>query len=498
MSSVLEMKGIKKSFSNVEVLHGVDFSLEKGEIRALLGANGAGKSTLMKILCGIYSATDGEIHLEGKPVSITQPSTASELGIAIVHQELSIIPTLTVLQNFFLGREELSHGILKEKEMRKQYREICTEFEFDIDPDIQARKLSVAKQQMIEIMKILSLDAKIIVLDEPTTSLTDDEKKNLFGLIRQLKEREKTIIYISHVLEEIFLLADQATIMRNGEMVGTWPVKELTIPLISEYMTGNKIEHGQRGSTVQENMPPVLEVKNLCNQSVHDVTFSVKPGEVLGLAGLMGAGRSEIVRALFGADSKTAGSIQIAGKTVRIRTPRDAIRSGIGLIPEDRKTEGLILKHEIFKNMSMVQLKKLKKHSLLHEKTEKQFAKQAVEKLSIKLNKVTDQVGNLSGGNQQKVVVSKWISEDFKVLIFDEPTKGIDIGAKEDIFQIVDDFAKMGIGIIFISSDLEEVIRVADRMLIIRDGQVIEEMENKDVSQKDIMESILRGGKKVG
>lgn len=495
MDKILEMEEIKKSFLNVEILHGVDFSLEKGEIRALLGANGAGKSTLMKILCGIYQATSGTIKMEGRPVSISRPGVAKELGIAIVHQELSIIPTLTVLQNFFLGREEHSKGLLDERRMRKEYERICAEFDFNVDPDIQAKKLSVAKQQMVEIMKILSQDAKIIVLDEPTTSLTDDEKKNLFGLIRQLKEKGKTIIYISHILEEIFLLADHATIMRNGTIVGTWDVKGLTIPLISEYMTGSKIEYEQRKSTIQGGKPPILDVRGLSGKHVHDVSFSVMPGEVVGLAGLVGAGRSEIVRALFGADAKSAGEIRIQGEARKIRTPADAIRNGIGLIPEDRKTEGLILKHEIFKNASMIQLAKMKKNHMLSEKKEKEYARNAVKQLSIKLNKVTDPVRNLSGGNQQKVVVSKWMSEDFKVLIFDEPTKGIDIGAKEDIFRIIDEFAKMGMGILFISSDLEEVIRVSDRLLVIRGGRIIEEMANRNVTQKIIMESILRGGR---
>lgn len=498
MAKILEMENIRKSFSNVEVLHGIDFSLEPGEIRALLGANGAGKSTLMKILCGVYGATSGIIKVEGNEVNISKPSIANQLGIAIVHQELSIIPTLTVLQNFFLGREVKKRGVLSEGEMRKEYDRIRTEFEFDIDPDIPAKKLSVAKQQMVEIMKILSLDAKIIIMDEPTTSLTNDEKRNLYGLIKQLQARGKTIVYISHILEEIFMLADKATIMRNGEMVGTFLVKELTIPLISEYMTGSKLVSKKRVSSVQNEAKPILEVKNLKNKSIHDVSFVLKPGEVLGFAGLVGAGRSEIVRALFGVDAKETGEIKIQGREVKVKTPGDAIRNGIGLIPEDRKTEGLILKHEIYKNASMIQLDSLMKNHLLNEKKEKTFAENAVERLTIKVNKVTDKVEKLSGGNQQKVVVSKWISDEFKVLIFDEPTKGIDISAKEDIFKIIDDFARMGMGIIFISSDLEEVLRVSDRLLVIRDGEIIEEMLNQDITQKNIMESILRGKRTGG
>lgn len=491
MEKLLEMKHIGKSFYNVEVLHGVDFSLEQGEVRALLGANGAGKSTLMKILCGVHHATCGTVMLEGKEVQIKNPMVAREFGIAMVHQELSIVPTLTVLQNFFLGREKKNGILLNEKAMRAEYKQICEDFGFEIDPDIQAKNLSIAKQQMVEIMKILSQDAKIIIMDEPTTSLTNEEKKNLYGLIKQLQKKKKTIIYISHILEEIFLLADNATIMRNGDIVGNFPVSELTIDSISEYMTGEKIVAKRAKSYRKERMEPILQVEGMQNKAIHDITFDIKPGEVLGLAGLVGAGRSEIVRALFGCDEKHGGTIKIEGQKVTIKSPQDAIRNGIGLIPENRKTEGLILKHAIFKNASMVQLKRLKKGPWLYEKNEKDYMQRAVKKLSIKLNKVTDAVGGLSGGNQQKVVVSKWLSQDFKVLIFDEPTKGIDVGAKEDIFRIIEEFASAGMGIIFISSDLEEVLRVSDRLLIVRGGRIIDEMENDNVTEKEIMQSIL-------
>lgn len=495
MGKILEMKNISKSFSGVEVLKNMDFSLEEGEVRALLGANGAGKSTLMKILCGVYTATAGEVYLDGKPLALTSPSSARDAGIAMVHQELSIIGTLTVLQNYFLGSERVKKGLLSEKEMRKEYDRVREEFGFDIDPDVKAKTLSIAKQQMVEIMKTLGNDARIIVLDEPTTSLTNDEKQSLFALVKELKRRGKTIIYISHLLEEVFALTDNATIMRNGEIVGTFPTSELTIPLISEYMTGAKVVHSKHNSSVQQETKPVLKVRNLTAKKVHDVSFEVYPGEILGLAGLVGAGRSEIVRALFGADKATGGVIEVDGKTVSCQTPEHAIRSGIGLIPEDRKGQGILPKLAIFKNASLVQLKKLRKHGMLSEKVEKDYIADAQQKLSIKYANSKDPISSLSGGNQQKVVISKWMSEDFRVLIFDEPTKGVDIGAKEDIFHIIESFAAMGMGILFISSDLEEVLRVSDRILVVRGGQVVDSFPNRDISQQDIMDAILKTDK---
>ncbi len=478
----------------MSVLNGIDFEVDEGEIRALLGANGAGKSTLMKILCGVYHATEGEIHVGGEKVEIKNPLQAAEKGIAIVHQELSMIPTLTILENFFLGKETHKNGILDKKQMRKEYFEVCEKLDFHIDPDIKTRDVSVARQQMVEIMKCIHANARIIVFDEPTTSLTDDEKKTLFQVILKLKEQKKTIIYISHILEEIFLLADTVSIMRNGDMVGTFPKEELTIPLISEHMSGKKYVEGRRlTSYCRSGEKPVLEVEHLsAKNGTKDVSFTVKPGEVVGLAGLVGAGRSEIVRCIFGADRKSSGTIKVNGEEVKISHPKEAIKAGIGLIPEDRKREGVILKQEIYKNATLVQLNKMKKNGVLNTGVEKEYASGAVERLSIKISSLTAPVLKLSGGNQQKVVVSKWLDESMKVLIFDEPTKGIDVGAKEDIFKTVEEFAEKGVGILFISSDLNEVIRASDRILVIRGGEILKDMKNENVTQKDIMETILQ------
>ncbi len=494
MAKMLEMKGIKKEFSGVSVLNGIDFTVEEGEIRALLGANGAGKSTLMKILCGIYHATEGDIHVAGEKVEIKDPLMASDKGIAIVHQELSMIPTLSILENFFLGKEINKKGIMDKKAMRREYFEVCEKLDFHIDPDIKTMDVSVARQQMVEIMKCIHANARIIIFDEPTTSLTDDEKKTLFKVILKLKEQGKTIIYISHILEEIFMLADTVSIMRNGDMVGTFPKGELTIPLISEHMSGKKYVEGRRlASHAKSDAPPVLEVEHLtAKNGTTDVSLSIRPGEVVGLAGLVGAGRSEIVRAIFGADRKTSGTVKVEGKEVRINHPIQAIEAGIGLIPEDRKREGVILKQEIYKNATLVQLKKMKKNGVLNTSTEKAYAGSAVDKLSIKIPGLNAPVLKLSGGNQQKVVVSKWLDDNMKILIFDEPTKGIDVGAKEDIFRTVEEFAEKGVGIIFISSDLNEVIRASDRILVVRGGRILKDMKNDNITQKDIMETILQ------
>lgn len=493
MDELLIMKSIHKSFSGVDVLKEIDFSLQKGEIRALLGANGAGKSTLMKILCGVYTMTSGDIFLEGKKVTIKSPQDAKEHGIGIVHQELSIIPTLTVIENFYLGREIKKGHLMDNRVMQEQFFQYCKEFGFQIEPNVKAGSLSVAKQQMIEIMKILSQEATIIIMDEPTTSLTSDEKKNLFKIILELKKKGKTVVYISHILEEVFYLSDYATIMRNGEIVGTFPTKTLDVASISEHMSGTKYVKKQSSQSYRKQDETfLLQVQGLTAKTgVNDVSFQLMQGEVLGLAGLVGAGRTEIVKAVYGADKKTKGKILIRGKEVQIHSPKDAVRNGIGFIPEDRKREGLILKQEIYKNSAFVQLKRFRRFGMLNEENEKAYAQQSVNDLSIKVNSVVDPMYKLSGGNQQKVVVAKWLSQDFDILIFDESTKGIDIGAKEDIFRVIEELAKEGKGIIFISSDIDEVIRVSDRICIIRDGRIIKEVENNDIEQKDIMKEIL-------
>ena len=498
MSNTLEMKKICKDFSGVEVLRNVDFSVDQGEIRALLGANGAGKSTLMKILSGVYHATSGEIFINGEKTDINTPEQAATNGVGIVHQELSIIPTLTMLQNFFLGHEIKKHCLINERKMRKEYEKACKEFGFRVEPDVKASQLSVANQQMVEIMKNVHADANIIIFDEPTTSLTDEEKEMFFEVILKLKDQGKTIIYISHILEEIFRLSDTVSIMRNGEMVGTFPTSELSVPIISEHMSGHKVDTGTHTCHSNLQSPPKIKVSNLNGRNgTRNVSFTIQPGEVIGLAGLVGAGRTEIVKTIFGADKITSGEILVEGKKIKITDPKSAIDAGIGLVPEDRKREGVILKHEIYKNSTLIQLGKMLSGGLLSTTKEKKYAQEAVESLSIKIPGLSSPVEKLSGGNQQKVVVSKWLNDEMKLLIFDEPTKGIDIAAKEDIFQTIEKFAEKGMAIIFISSDLNEVLRVSDRIFVVKNKTIIKEMINNGVTQKDIMDEILQQGNDV-
>lgn len=499
MKQILEMKGIYKSFGSVSVLEGVDFSLEKGEIRALLGANGAGKSTLIKIIGGAHKETKGEIYLRGEKTTFADAQDSREKGISIIYQELSLVPTLTVLENMFLGREIVGAGrLLNKREMLRKYKEICDDFEFAIDPDVVVSQLSIANQQMVEIMKAVSCNADIIVMDEPTTSLTDNEKEGMFKIIGRLKEMQKSIIYITHILDEVFRICDTASMMRNGKIVGSYDIQDLTKAKIAELMTGvseNELGKNHRERQIDYQAAPVLEVKNLCRgNKIKNISFKVHKGEVIGLAGLVGSMRTETANLIFGVDKLESGQIYMNGDAVTIQSPAQAISHKIGYIPEDRKNLGLILEQEIYKNAVAVQLSRFKKYCFLDEKAQMEFTQYGIKHLSVKNNSIHQKIKELSGGNQQKIVVSKWLQKDMDLLIYDEPTKGIDIAAKEDIFKTIDEFSANGTGIIFISSDLEEVIRVADKIIVMRDGSVVCEMENQDITVQDIMDKIFDVG----
>lgn len=496
MGFILEMKDIYKSFGPVRVLEGIDFSLKEGEVRALLGANGAGKSTLIKIVGGVHGQTAGEMLLRGKPAAFRNEHESKSAGISIIYQELSLVPTLSVVENMFLGRESTTKGgFLNKKEMYQEYERILKDFSFEIDPDTIVSKLSIANQQMVEIMKAVSCNADLIIMDEPTTSLTNNEKEGLFRIVDQLKKMGKSIVYITHILDEVFRICDSASIMRGGIMVGSYPIEELNKSMIAQLMTGNTdngIKDHKDYHHADYASVPVLEVKNLTRgDEVKNVSFSVHKGEVVGLAGLVGSKRTEIINMIYGIDRKTGGELLINGKAADIRTPKQAIASRIGYIPEDRKNLGLILDQEIYKNASAVQIDKFRKSGFLMKRQEVEFASRGVETLGIKISSVGQRVKELSGGNQQKVVVSKWLGQDMDLLIYDEPTKGIDIAAKEDIFRTVQEFSSQGIGIIFISSDLEEVVRVSDKIIVIRDGTAVCEMKNEDITVQDIMNKIF-------
>jgi len=496
MENILEMIEINKSFGPTKVLEGINFSLNKGEVRALLGANGAGKSTLIKIVGGVHTQTKGDMYLKGEKVSFKSAHESKLKGISIIYQELSLIPTLNVIDNIFLGREIIGKGpFLDKKAMKMEYKKICKEFEFDIEPDCIVSKLSLAKQQMVEIMKAISYNADIIIMDEPTTSLTNNEKEGLFKIVKKLKALNKSIIYISHILEEIFLICDRASIMRNGIMVGCYDVKDLTKLKITELMTGdlkNRVTEKKDYSFADYKTTPVLELRNVSRGNVvKDVSFKVHKGEVVGIAGLVGSKRTEIINMIYGVDKKDSGKMLMNGKEISIKSPKQAIANRIGFIPEDRKNLGLILGQEMYKNATAIQIDKFKTNGFLDKKKEKEFANLGVEKLGIKVSSLSQKTKELSGGNQQKVVVSKWLGQDMDLIIYDEPTKGIDISAKEDIFHTVEEFSRQGIGVIFISSDLEEVIRVSDSIIIVRDGKIIEQIENKEVKIQDIMNMIF-------
>ncbi len=495
MNQILEMKHIYKDFGAVKVLNDIDFSLGKGEVRALLGANGAGKSTLIKILGGVHAPTKGEIYLRGDKINFKDSYHSKQSGISVIYQELSLIPTLSVIDNIFLGREMVSGVFLKKEEMKKEYEDICRRFSFDIPANAIVSKLSIAKQQMVEIMKAVSCDTEIIIMDEPTTSLTNNEKASLYGMIAKLKAVGKSIIYISHILDEIFLNCDSASIMRNGIMVGSYDVKDLTKEKITQLMTGidsSNIAGKKQTFHADYTSEPVLEVRNLGRGNVvKDVSFKVHKGEVVGFAGLVGSKRTEIINLIYGVDHCDRGEILRNGTVVKIRSPKQAIHHKIGFIPEDRKHLGLILGQEIYKNSTAVQIDKFKTSGFLNIAKEIEFAEFAEKKLGIKISNVKQRVKELSGGNQQKVVVSKWLNQDMDLIIYDEPTKGIDIAAKEDIFHTIEEFSGQGIGVIFISSDLEEVIRVADRVLVVRDGTIVSELNNNNLTVQEIMDKIF-------
>lgn len=495
MGHLLEMKNIYKKFGTVEVLKDVSFTLDKGEVRALLGANGAGKSTLIKILGGVHKQTRGELILNGEKIRFRDSFHSKKSGISVIYQELSLVPTLTVLDNIFLGRESTRAGFLDLEKMRQEYKCICTQFSFDIPANTIVSKLSIAKQQMVEIMKAVSYDAGIIIMDEPTTSLTNKEKESLFAIISQLQKLGKSIIYISHILDEVFMNCDSASIMRNGNMVGSYAIDELSKEKITRLMTGqenSRIAGQKQTFHADYHSVPVLETRKLGRGNiVRDVSFRVHKGEVVGFAGLVGSRRTEIINLIFGIDKPDRGEMLINGQKAVIKSPKHAIKQKIGLIPEDRKHMGLILGQEIYKNTTAVQINKFRTAGFLNLARETEFAEHGQKTLGIKMNDVRQRVKELSGGNQQKVVVSKWLKQDLDLIIYDEPTKGIDIAAKEDIFRTVEEFSSQGIGVIFISSDLEEVIRVADKVLVIREGTIVSELKNENLTVQNIMDEIF-------
>lgn len=487
-NSLVQMKNIAKSFSDTKVLKGVHLELGHGEILALLGENGAGKSTLMKILSGIYSKEEGEIYLDGELCHFQNPKEAQNKGIAIIHQEMNLCNDLTVSENIFLGREIRGTLQLSRKKMDEEAQRILDSLGVSMKATDLAGDLKVSEQQMVEIAKALSEEAKVLIMDEPTSALSRKEIEDLFRVIRRLRDEGRGIIYISHRLDELRAIVDRVTILRDGENVISAKLSDLSIDDIIRHMVGREIQDKFPHLSCEKGVE-ILRVENLeAGPKVRNISFSLYEGEILGIAGLMGAGRTEMTRALFGVDEKSAGKVYLYGKEISIRSPKDSIEHGMALIPEDRRKDGLCTELSIRENIALPNLDSLSgPFSALSKEKEKQLSGQAMQSLNVKAESEEMIAKNLSGGNQQKVVLGKWLVRNPKVILFDEPTRGIDIGAKVEIYQIMNELKKKGVGVLFISSEMEEVLGMSDRILVFCDGRITGELSKEESSQENIL-----------
>ncbi len=487
---VVRMEAICKEFPGVRALDQVDFSLDAGEVHALVGENGAGKSTLMKVLTGVYKKDSGRILIDGQEMEFPNVKTAMDQGIIMIHQELNLMNHLSAAENIFIGREFKHPGgvVLDHKKQNQMAKELFDKLNVNIDPTVRVGSLSVAQQQMVEIAKALSFDIKVLIMDEPTASLTDDEIEDLFRVIRMLKAEGTAIIHISHRLEELALIADRITVMRDGGYVDTVDAKSVSVDEIIKMMVGREIFVTKQQTKDFEGQPYTLEVEGLnAGSSVKDISFKAHAGEILGFAGLVGAGRTETARAIFGADPHTTGVIKVHGKEVKIDTPKDAVKNGIAYLSEDRKRFGLSLPLDVDANISMASMGHFSSGGVINFKKSHDNSDQMVKQLSIKTPSLQQLVKFLSGGNQQKVVLAKWLTKNSDILIFDEPTRGIDVGAKSEIYKLMNDLAQSGKTIIVISSELPEIIRCCHRVLVMCEGQITGEVVGDDINQETIM-----------
>ena len=491
---ILTMKDIDKSFPGVHALDHVNFEVRKGEVHALMGENGAGKSTLMKVLTGIYTKDSGSIIFEGKEVEFHNTREAQDAGIVIVHQELNMLGHLTVAQNIFIGREFKKGIRIDDKKMNEEAAKLFERLHIDIDPMETMSNLTVGKQQMCEIAKAISHEAKVIIFDEPSAALTESEIEELFKIIRDLRKQQLGIVYISHRMDEIKVITDRVTVMRDGGYVGTLITNECTKDDIINMMVGRVIyEDPKTESTVPKDAPVVLKVEHLnAGRMVQDVSFELRKGEILGFSGLMGAGRTETARAIFGADPKTGGNIYINGEKVEINTPQDAVKCGIGYLSEDRKRFGIVVQKSVAENSTMASMENFIKGLFINKAKENKVAQEYVESLSTKTPGVDQLVVNLSGGNQQKVVIAKWLIRNCDILIFDEPTRGIDVGAKNEIYKLMNRLAEEGKSIIMISSEMTEILRMSDRIVVMCEGRKTGEIDISEASQEIIMNMATR------
>ncbi len=495
---LLRMTGISKFFPGVQALNGVHLDVFPGECLGLVGENGAGKSTLMKILSGVYAPDEGQLEFEGSPITLSGPRQAQELGISIIYQEFNLMPNLTVMENVFVGREPARFGFVRQRTLARRTRHLLDQLGVRLRPDAIVRDLSVADQQMVEIAKALSTNARLVIMDEPTSALSETEVAALLRIIRQLKERGLGIIFITHRLDEVFQICDRVTVLRDGHNVGEAPIAEISADWMVRTMVGRELGDlfQKEAAAVAVDAAPALEVRGLGRTGtmrdasaivLDDVSLTVRSGEIVGLAGLVGSGRTEVVRALFGADSFDRGQVLVDGQPVVIRSPRDAIRHGIGLVPEDRKTQALVLDLTVRENITLASLSRLVRSGFVRLRAERARAREFVQALGIRTPSLEQRVVNLSGGNQQKVVIAKWLALRPRVLIMDEPTRGIDIGAKAEVHHLMSELAGQGVAILMISSELPEVLGMSDRILVMRRGRIAGELSRAEATQERIM-----------
>ncbi|MCP3027212.1 sugar ABC transporter ATP-binding protein [Halobacillus sp. A5] len=494
--NLVKMSEIDKSFAGNRVLQNVNFSVQAGEVHALMGENGAGKSTLIKVLTGIHSRDGGTITVKGKDVIFSHPKEAEKQGIVVIHQELNIIPHLTVTENMFLGKE-LSigkTGILRKREMQTQTLESLKRLGVEnIPPNETAGNLSVGKQQMIEIARAISTNAEMIIMDEPTAALTDREITSLFKVIESLRKQGVSIVYISHRMEEIFQICDRITVLRDGQYIGTKPIKETSFEAIVKMMVGRDLgeRFPERSSVIGDTL---LEVKDLARDEWFEgINFQVKEGEILGVAGLMGAGRTEIMETIFGAAKKSKGQVLLQGRPLDVTHPRDSIRAGIGFITEDRKDEGLVLNLSIRENVALTNLKAVSCGGWVSNARERDLVDDLIKKLHVRTTGRDQEVKSLSGGNQQKVVIAKWLGIEPRLLILDEPTRGVDVGAKKEIYHIMNQLTEQGVAIIMVSSELPEILGVSDRIMVIHEGKMAKVFKRGEADQEKIMHAATGG-----
>ncbi len=480
------------AFGGQEVVKGVDIELHAGEVHAIVGENGAGKSTVAKLIAGVHQPTAGEIRLNGKAVHLENPRQAIHLGIALIHQEPLTFPDLDVAENIFVGHQPIRNPLsgIDWNSMRRSAKAILDELGVSIDPKARVSDLSVADQQMVELACALSHDAKVLLMDETTASLTPKEVAELFGIVRRLKSQGKAIAFVSHHLDEIFEIADRITVMRDGEKVGELIPSQTTIDELIRLMVGRSVDASVKTHQTVIDAPPLLKVENLTRTGqFRNVSFEVRPGEIVGLAGLVGAGRTEVCRTIFGIDQPSSGSIQIDGKKISVRKPTDAMELGVAFVPEDRQHEGLLMPMSIEHNATLAILSKLAKFGWVDRKRENKLAREFAEKLQTAFRNVSQPVRELSGGNQQKIVLAKWLLTEPRLLILDEPTRGVDVGAKDEVHRLILQLVDQGLALLVVSSDLPELLALCDRVIVMHEGSVIQELNRDEATPERVMQA---------